>query len=37
MKEQSLILTELHPVSADPAAQVVRRVVTVWLTKELHK
>lgn len=37
MKEQSLILTELHPAGADPADQVIRRVVTAWLTKELHK
>ena len=36
MKDISLVLTEHHP-PAESSAQIIRKAVTDWLTKELTK
>ena len=37
METQHFIITEHHPSPADPPEQAIRRIITLWLTKELHK
>ena len=37
MKNQPIIVTEHHPTYALSPNQAIRKTITAWLTKELHK
>ena len=37
METQRFIITEHHPSPSIPPEQAIQRIITVWLTKELHK
>ncbi len=37
MKDQSLIITEHHPIYVNSPDHIIRQAITAWLTKELHK
>lgn len=37
MKDQSLIITEHHPIYVNSPEHIIRQTVIVWLTKALHK